>query len=77
MPTCGRAILTPPETGPFSPRKTGPDAPVFDEQWQAQTLALAYALAGKGVFTSAEWSEMLGAKLREARASGRPDDQHA
>lgn len=48
---------------------------MFDEQWQAQTLALAYALAERGVFTSAAWSDMLGAKLREAQAAGRPDDQ--
>lgn len=76
MPICGRATLTRPEANPFSPLATDHGAPVFDEQWQAQTLALAYALAESGVFSSAEWSDMLGAKLDEAKALGRPDDQH-
>lgn len=67
--------MTRPESGPFSPREPKPGAPVFDEQWQAQTLALAYALAEKGVFTHAQWSDALGEKLREAQVAGRPDDQ--
>lgn len=64
-----------PEDGQIAPRATQAGEPVFDEPWQAQTLALAYALADKGVFSHAQWSDALGAKLREAQAAGRPDDQ--
>jgi nitrile hydratase accessory protein len=50
--------------------------PAFDDAWQAEVLALAYALSDKGVFTPTEWSEALGAELRQASASGEPDDQN-
>ncbi len=50
-------------------------APAFEEPWQAQVLALAYALADAGVFTASAWSETLGAELRKAAARGAPDNQ--
>jgi nitrile hydratase accessory protein len=48
--------------------------PTFDEPWQAEVLALAFALADRGVFSAAQWSTTLGAELRRAVASGAPDD---
>ncbi len=48
--------------------------PVFDEPWQAQTLALADTLARAGAFMPAAWSEALGAELKRAEARGAPDD---
>ena len=50
--------------------------PAFEDAWQAELLALAYALSDKGVFTPTEWSEALGAELRQASARGEPDDQN-
>lgn len=69
--------MNPLEKNALAPRETAPGAPVFDEPWQAQTLALAYALAERGVFTHAQWSHALGAELREAQTRGEPDDQAA
>jgi nitrile hydratase accessory protein len=36
----------------------------FDEPWQAQAWVLAHALAGRGLFSLAEWSDALGAAIR-------------
>jgi len=49
--------------------------PAFDEPWQAQVLALAFALAKVEVFTPGQWSDALGAELRRAADQGKPDDQ--
>ncbi len=51
------------------------DEPAFDEPWQAQVLALAFALTKVGVFTAVQWSDALGAELRGAAERGDPDDQ--
>jgi nitrile hydratase accessory protein len=49
--------------------------PAFDEPWQAQVLALAFALSNVGVFTPVQWSDALGRELRHAGRHGDPDDQ--
>ena len=49
--------------------------PAFDEPWQAQVLALAFALSKVGVFTPVQWSQALGRELRRAGIRGDPDDQ--
>ncbi|MEX0809001.1 MAG: nitrile hydratase accessory protein [Dongiaceae bacterium] len=62
---------------------SGPDAslaardggPGFDEPWQAELLGIAHTLVAAGLFTQSEWSEALGAALRQAASAGRPDDQ--
>jgi nitrile hydratase accessory protein len=64
--------LSAPEIGPLA-RRDG--EPAFAEPWQAEVLALAFALAENGVFSAAEWSEALGSELRLAEAAGAPDDQ--
>lgn len=61
-----------PWIGPLARRD---DEPVFDEPWQAQVLALAFALVKVGIFTAVEWSDALGAELRRAADRGEPDDQ--
>jgi nitrile hydratase accessory protein len=43
-----------------------PDAPVFQEPWEAQAFALAVALHERGAFTWAEWSQTLAATIRAA-----------
>lgn len=48
----------------------GADEPkAFDEPWQAQAFALVVALHERGVFTWAEWAEMLGAQVNRADAA--------
>lgn len=50
-----------------------PPAPVFDEAWQAQVLAIADAMVTAGHFSATDWAERLGAELAAAAAAGRPD----
>lgn len=49
--------------------------PVFEEAWQAQTLAIADTLVQSGMFSASAWSEALGAALEEANKAGAPDTQ--
>jgi nitrile hydratase accessory protein len=39
--------------------------PAFAEPWQAQAFALTIALHERGVFTWPEWSQALGARVKE------------
>jgi nitrile hydratase accessory protein len=48
---------------------SAPDEPNFAEPWQAQAFALVQTLTEAGVFSTSEWSDMLGETLRH-----RPDD---
>ncbi len=50
------------------------DAPAFAAPWEAQVFAITLALHERGLFTWGEWAVALGATIREARASGDPDD---
>jgi nitrile hydratase accessory protein len=43
---------------------TGSDHVRFDELWQAQAWVLAHALAERGLFSLAEWSDALGAAIK-------------
>jgi nitrile hydratase accessory protein len=43
---------------------TPPDPPVFAEPWQATAFALAVTLHARGLFTWAEWTQVLGAELK-------------
>lgn len=49
--------------------------PGFAEAWQAEALAIADTLVQNGLFTASEWSEALGAALRQAEAAGASDVQ--
>lgn len=66
--------MSAPEAAKIAPLARRNGEPTFDEPWQAQVLALAFALADRGVFSAAEWSKTLGAELRRAEARGAPDD---
>jgi nitrile hydratase accessory protein len=66
--------LSAPEAAGIAPLARRDGEPTFAEPWQAEVLALAFALADRGVFSAAEWSKTLGAELRRAVASGAPDD---
>jgi nitrile hydratase accessory protein len=45
-----------------------PEAPPFDEPWQAQVFALAVSLNQRGFFDWSEWTRTLGAEI-----GARPD----
>ena len=49
------------------------DGPVFREPWEAHAFAMALALHGRGVFTWAEWAQVLGSEIKRAQAKGDPD----
>lgn len=49
------------------------EGPLFAEPWQAEVLAIADALLGRGLFTAADWASALGAALAEAGHHGAPD----
>ncbi|HEX6144408.1 MAG TPA: nitrile hydratase accessory protein [Geminicoccaceae bacterium] len=53
------------------------DRPAFDEPWQAEALAIAVCLTERGVVTPGQWSEALGAALRDAGTAGEPDTAEA
>jgi len=40
-----------------------PEAPPFDEPWQAQIFAMALALHQRGLFSWVEWAQALGAEI--------------
>ena len=63
------------EASGFDPLAKPGQAPIFDEAWHAQVLALADTLAQSGLFTPTEWSDVLGEELRNAAARGARDDQ--
>jgi len=65
--------LSPPDRDPIGPLARRDSEPVFDEPWQAQALAAAYALTESGLFTRQAWSEALGAELRRAENAGAQD----
>ena len=44
--------------------------PVFRENWEGLAFALALALADRGTFTWAEWAEVFGQEIKDARADG-------
>ena len=41
------------------------DPPVFTEPWQATAFALAVSLNERGLFTWEEWTQALGAELKQ------------
>ncbi len=59
------------EAVPGIPR--GPDGPVFNEPWEAQSFAMTLALHERGLFTWPEWTETLSREIKRAQAMGDPD----
>jgi len=49
------------------------DGPVFTAPWQAQAFAMALTLQQRGIFTWAEWADLLGAARARAATAGAPD----
>jgi nitrile hydratase accessory protein len=68
---CDAAALMALESIPDIPRDE--DGPVFAAPWQAQAFAMALSLQQRGVFTWAEWADMLGAVRALAATEGAPD----
>lgn len=56
------------------PLKSLDGLPVFEQEWQAQILAMVDALVINNSISSASWSEIFGEGLRSAYAAGKPDD---
>ena len=46
---------------------SAPEAPPFDEPWQAQIFAMAVKLSERGLFTWDEWTRALGAEIAAGR----------
>ena len=66
--------MSAPEESRIGPLARRDGEPAFAEPWQAEVLALAFALSERGAFSPLEWSKTLGAELRRAEAQGAPDD---
>ena len=49
------------------------EGPVFNAPWEAEAFALAVSLNERGVFSWAEWAQMLGDEIKKAQAAGDPD----
>jgi nitrile hydratase accessory protein len=49
-----------------------PDAPPFEEPWQAQVFAMAVILNQRGLFSWSEWAQALGAEI--AKGAGEDGD---
>lgn len=49
------------------------DEPTFNEAWQAQVLAIAQNLIATGAIASTDWSNALGAALRELQVDAKSD----
>ncbi len=49
------------------------DGPVFAAPWQAEAFAMALTLQQRGIFTWAEWADLLGAARAHAVTAGAPD----
>ena len=56
------------------PLKSLDGLPVFEQEWQAQILAMVDALIINKSIEPASWSETFGAGLTRAHAVGRPDN---
>ena len=56
------------------PLKNLDGLPVFEQEWQAQILAMVDALIINNSIEPASWSEAFGTRLTQARAAGRSDD---
>ncbi len=49
------------------------DEPTFNDAWQAQVLAIAQNLIAEGAITADDWSNALGAALRELQVDAESD----
>jgi nitrile hydratase accessory protein len=47
---------------PSNPTSSAPEAPPFDEPWQAQVFAMAVSLNQRDLFSWSEWTKALGAE---------------
>ena len=56
------------------PLKNLDGQPVFEQEWQAQVLAMADALITNKSIEPISWSEAFGSGLAQAHAAGRQDD---
>ena len=54
----------------LQPLKSVDGDAAFDEAWQAEALAIADSLVQSGLFSAADWSQTLGAALRQAEVDG-------
>jgi nitrile hydratase accessory protein len=50
-----------------------PEAPPFEEPWQAQVFAMAVVLSERGLFDWSEWTRALGAEIAAGPQEGGAD----
>jgi len=67
--------MSDPADAALKPLAAADGEPAFAEAWQAQVLAIADTLVQKGLFSAGDWSNALGAALREAESRAEPDTQ--
>jgi nitrile hydratase accessory protein len=48
---------------PLSPTSNAPEAPPFDEPWQAQVYAMVVSLERRGLFGWSEWTDALASEI--------------
>lgn len=65
--------VTPRRELPQPPSLCRADQSVFNEPWEAQAFAMTLALHERGFFTWGEWTQALGAAIKDAQAGGDPD----
>ena len=65
------------KTDALTPLKRLDDGPVFDEAWQAQSLAMADVMISKGIFSASEWAKTLSAALADKELNNQPDDMNS
>jgi nitrile hydratase accessory protein len=51
-----------------------PDAPPFDEPWQAEVFAIVVMLNERGLFAWSEWTQALGVEIAAQPANAGADD---
>ena len=69
---CGRVTLRQADTQ-ITPLLCLDDDPTFNEAWQAQVLAIAQNLIATGAIGADDWSNALGAALRELQVDAETD----
>lgn len=61
------------QTDKIKPLPRLDEEPTFNEAWQAQVLAIAQNLIAEGVIAADDWSNALGAALREVQVNAETD----
>lgn len=67
------SLILPQTNDAITPLVRLDDQPTFDEAWQAQVLAIAQNLVDEGAITADDWSNTLGAALKDIQTDAETD----